>query len=196
MCLFPLSLNNSIRKWESCNWHLSIYVWDAWILLSMPLSDRRVVFGSTGHHVVCMRRSHAPCDWSQPQRHVPAMVYTGTKEEVCQQKHCSCFFREVLTWFCLMQSAFKGLASSWWDSSGSLGTVSPGENPVPLLCLQNAHRGYENYWIVHVVNGINNYKLLSNIIQQLWFWFMLTGLIAYWVKSSPNKLGGRISMIS
>lgn len=170
----PFIKYGCIRKWESCNCHLSILVWDAWVLLTRTLSDGRVVFeyscgssSSMSHHVVCMRKSHAPLEWSQPQWHIHAMVYTGTKEEVWQQKHCSCFFREVLSWFCLMPSTFKELANSWWDSSGSLETVSLGENPAPLLCLQNAHCcSWELY--VHVINRINNSKLLSNIIQQLW----------------------------
>lgn len=89
---------------------------------------------STCHHVVCLRRSHAPLEWRQPRRQVCAVVYTGTKEDVCQLKHRSRFFREILNWLCLVPSTLKGLAYSWWHSSCRLGTLNVGENSAPLLC--------------------------------------------------------------
>lgn len=198
MFLFPLSLNKCIRNWKSCNCHLSIQVWDAWILLSRPLSDQRFVFeyscgssSGSGPHV-CMHEEQLCSTGVEPCHGIYRYERRGLPTEALL------LFVQRSTHLVLSDPVhFKGPASSWQDSSGSLGTVSLGEYPVPLPCLQNAHRrSWESYWIVHVVNGINNSKLLANIIQQLWFWFMLAGLIAYWMKSSPNKPGGRISMIS
>lgn len=100
---------------------------------------------SIGHHFVCMRRSHAPLEWSQPQWHIHAMVYTGTKEEVWKQKHCSCFFREVFTWFCLMQSTSKELANLWQDLSGIWEKLVSGKTQCHCCAFKMLIKVHENY---------------------------------------------------